>query len=61
LTVAAISRFCIEPIETEGLVMGFSGISPAQIKSGVAVLAEVLAGCARTMPAKRQKSRRSAA
>jgi len=61
LTVAPISRFCIEPIETEGLVMGFSGISPAQIKSGVAVLAEVLAGCARTMPAKRQKSRRSAA
>jgi GntR family transcriptional regulator/MocR family aminotransferase len=61
LTVAPISRFCIEPIATEGLVMGFSGISPAQIKSGVAVLAQVLADCARRLPAKPQKSRRSAA
>jgi GntR family transcriptional regulator/MocR family aminotransferase len=46
LTVAPISRFCIEPIAAEGLVLGFSGITPAQIKAGVAVLAEVLADCA---------------
>ena len=43
LTVAPISRFCVEPHSREGLVFGFSGISPARIKAGVAVLASVFA------------------
>jgi GntR family transcriptional regulator/MocR family aminotransferase len=44
LTVAPISRFCIEPYPREGLVLGYSGITPAKIKAGVEVLAEVLGG-----------------
>jgi GntR family transcriptional regulator/MocR family aminotransferase len=46
LTVAPISRFCVEPHSREGLVFGFSGISPARIKAGVSVLAKVLADLA---------------
>jgi GntR family transcriptional regulator/MocR family aminotransferase len=41
LTVAPISRFCIEPYPREGLVLGYSGIVPAKIKAGVEVLADV--------------------
>lgn len=44
VTVAPIGRFCIEPIDTHGLVLGFSGISPQQIRAGVRTLAEVLEG-----------------
>jgi GntR family transcriptional regulator/MocR family aminotransferase len=46
LTVAPISRFCIEPIGTEGLVLGFSGITPAQISAGIRTLRDVLGDCA---------------
>ena len=46
VTVAPISRFCIAPVATEGLVLGFSGITPPQIAAGVTTLAEVLARCA---------------
>src|SRR5260221_2436579 len=42
ITVAPISRFCIEPYPREGLVLGYSGIPPAKIKAGVGVLADVL-------------------
>lgn len=42
LTVAEISRFCIEPIAREGLVLGFGGITPTQIETGARLLAEVL-------------------
>ncbi|MHB1108940.1 MAG: MocR-like pyridoxine biosynthesis transcription factor PdxR [Devosia sp.] len=42
LTVAPISRFCIEPHTEEGLVLGFSGIPVPRITTGVHVLAEVL-------------------
>jgi GntR family transcriptional regulator/MocR family aminotransferase len=53
LTVAPISRFCIDPIATEGLVLGFSGTTPTQIRAGVAALREVLAACAqRSRPAR---------
>jgi GntR family transcriptional regulator/MocR family aminotransferase len=46
ITVAPISRFCIEPYGREGLVLGFSGIAPAKIRAGVGILAEVFRGLA---------------
>ena len=39
VTVAPIGRFCISPIETKGLVLGFSGVRPAEIVHGVETLA----------------------
>ena len=42
ITVAPISRFCMTPIDTEGLVLGFGGVSQRQIAAGVLGLAEVL-------------------
>ncbi|MFY7959134.1 MAG: PLP-dependent aminotransferase family protein [Elsteraceae bacterium] len=44
LTVVPIARFCIEPIERQGLVLGFSGFSPAQIRSAALQLRAVLKG-----------------
>ena len=35
ITLAPISRFCLEPNCAEGLVVGFSGITPALIRRGV--------------------------
>ncbi|WP_082610308.1 PLP-dependent aminotransferase family protein [Bosea sp. Root381] len=35
VTVAPISRFCLEPPARDGLVLGFSGFSPAEIQAGV--------------------------
>lgn len=35
VTVAPISRFCLEPIARDGLVLGFSGFTPAEIRAGV--------------------------
>lgn len=61
LTVVPISRFCIEPIAAEGLVLGFSGIAPAQIKAGIATLGEILAACAHRAGPVRKAGRRSAA
>ena len=40
---APIARFSIEPIEANGLVLGFGGVAPPAIRNGVAVLREVLA------------------
>ncbi len=42
LTVASIDCFCIEPIEREGLVLGFGGISAARIEAGVKALAKAI-------------------
>lgn len=42
ITVAPIARFCLEPVERQGLVLGFSGIRPETIVAGVRTLAEVL-------------------
>lgn len=44
IVVTPISRFCIAPTEVKGLVLGFSGIKPAEIASGVETLADILAG-----------------
>lgn len=46
ITVAPINRFCIEPVNVNGLVLGFSGIDAGEIRNGVAVLGEVLEGLA---------------
>ena len=42
ITASPIARFSIAPIDVNGLVLGFGGVSPAQIRNGVGVLAEVL-------------------
>ncbi len=43
ITVSPIARFAIAPVDLRGLVLGFGGVSPAQIETGVQVLAQVLA------------------
>ena len=42
IIVAPIGRFCIAPTSAHGLVLGFSGIKPAQIVAGVKALTGVL-------------------
>ena len=44
IAVSPIARFSIEPTAVNGLVLGFAGIKPPEIRSGVAVLSEVLEG-----------------
>lgn len=44
ITTSPISRFSIAPVNVNGLVLGFGGITPAEIDAGVDVLADVLAG-----------------
>lgn len=47
LTVAGIGRYCIRPVDRQGLVLGFSGVKPEEIAKGVAVLGEILEAQAR--------------
>ena len=42
VTVSAIERFSIAPIDLRGLVLGFGGVTPVEIALGVDVLAQVL-------------------
>jgi GntR family transcriptional regulator/MocR family aminotransferase len=42
VVVATIGRFCIDPVEEKGLVLGVSAIDPRSIRRGVEVLAGVL-------------------
>jgi GntR family transcriptional regulator / MocR family aminotransferase len=42
VTVAPIGRFCISPVATKGLVLGFSGVRPPEIVRGVKTLARAL-------------------
>ena len=42
ITVSPIARFSMEASGVNGLVLGFGGIKPAEIRSGVGVLGEVL-------------------
>jgi GntR family transcriptional regulator/MocR family aminotransferase len=44
IVVTPIERYCIAPTDTKGLVLGFSGIRPAEIAAGVDALAEILNG-----------------
>lgn len=46
IVVSPIARFSIESTGDNGLVLGFGGVKPPEIKTGVAVLAEVLDGLA---------------
>jgi GntR family transcriptional regulator/MocR family aminotransferase len=45
IVVTPIERFCIAPSDVKGLVIGFSGIKPAEIISGVNTLGDVLDEC----------------
>lgn len=47
IVVSPIARFSIEPTEVNGLVLGFGGVKPSEIRSGIRVLSEVLQGLAR--------------
>ena len=47
IVVSPIARFSIEPTPVNGLVLGFGGVKPPEIRSGVAVLGEVLRELAR--------------
>jgi GntR family transcriptional regulator/MocR family aminotransferase len=51
LTVVPISRFCLTPIDRQGLVLGFSGFTPAQIEAGAKRLREILSAMTRRMAA----------
>lgn len=42
VTVVPLERFSIAPLETRGLVLGFSGVRAAEIRKAVGTLAEVL-------------------
>ena len=59
ITVAPINRFCIEPVDVNGLVLGFSGIGPREIRNGVAILSEVLEGLVADRKPGRVTQRRS--
>jgi GntR family transcriptional regulator/MocR family aminotransferase len=61
LTVAPISKFCMTPIDVEGLVLGYGGLSQRQIANGVADLAAVLERCAATRPGERRGAAPAAA
>jgi GntR family transcriptional regulator/MocR family aminotransferase len=42
ITVVPFSRYCLEPIPYNGLVLGFSGFSPARIDAGTKALEQLL-------------------
>ena len=42
ITVAPIGRFCLAPVELNGLALGFSGINPHHIRAGIETLASLL-------------------
>ena len=46
VTVAPISRFCLEPVARDGLVLGFSGFTSAEIRGGVLDLRRAIADLA---------------
>jgi GntR family transcriptional regulator/MocR family aminotransferase len=48
ITVAPISRFGLEPVERDGLVLGFSGFTPVQIQAGVLGLRQAIDDLAST-------------
>jgi GntR family transcriptional regulator/MocR family aminotransferase len=47
ITVTPIRRFCMENVESNGVLMGFSGFDVAAIEAGVKTLSEVLGELAR--------------
>ena len=61
LTVAPISKFCMTPIDVEGLVLGYGGLSQRQIANGVTELAAVLDTCAVGRPVRKRGAAPAAA
>ena len=55
--MAPIERFCLRPVETNGLVLGFCGIKPPEIEAGVETRGEVL----EELAAKRKTRRKARA
>ncbi|MEQ8898962.1 MAG: hypothetical protein RID23_17930 [Roseovarius sp.] len=41
VSVVPVNKFCMEPMDFDGLLMGFSGIDPAGLKAGVKILRDV--------------------
>lgn len=58
ITAVPFARFCLQPIADQGLVLGFSGVGPAEIRRGVTILAELAAGL-RARPAAPGRGRRA--
>jgi len=59
VTASPIGRFAVSPVDINGLVLGFGGVSPRLIDAGARVLAQVLE--ARMAPAVARRSRDRAA
>jgi GntR family transcriptional regulator / MocR family aminotransferase len=55
IVVSPIARFSIEPTAVNGLVLGFGGVKPPEIRSGVAVLREALQGLVKPPHAARDR------
>jgi GntR family transcriptional regulator/MocR family aminotransferase len=43
ITAVPFQRFCIEPVDRAGLVLGFSGVGISEIRRGVDILADSIA------------------
>ena len=43
LVIFPVSRYCLEPPQRDGFVLGYGGVSPRQIATGAATLARVIA------------------
>ena len=57
IVVSPVARFSIEPTGVNGLVLGFGGVRPAEISSGIVELSKALAQLGRTrLPARAAKS-----
>ncbi len=41
IIVAPLNRYCLSPISRKGLVLGFGGTNPDEIRRGVAILKTV--------------------
>ena len=54
-TVAPLGRYVIAPTDLNGLVLGFSGVKPAEIDKGGRVLGEVLTGLAGERASRRSR------
>jgi GntR family transcriptional regulator/MocR family aminotransferase len=63
IVVSPIARFSIEPTGVTGLVLGFGGVRPPEISSGIAELSKVLSQLdkTRTPPARVPRSGASVA
>lgn len=44
VSVSPLQRYCVTPIEAQGLVLGFSTVRPPEIAAGVEILEHVLSG-----------------